>query len=399
MPILFLIVVIDLIGFGIVIPLLPFYAEHYQADPTQVGLLMATYSAAQFVAAPFWGQLSDRVGRRPVLIATMFGAAAAYFWLGHADSLTSLFLARAFGGFMAGNISTAFAYVADVTTEKNRAKGMGMMGAAFSIGFILGPALGGLLAGSDPLTADYRTPSYVAAGLSLLAAVLGLPFLKESLSADARAATAADGTPRPGRFRALMDALKMPDVGVIIGLAFLATLAFAGLESTFAMWSRRQFGWGPEQNGYLFTVIGVIAAVVQGGLMGRLAGKLGVERLIVGGSAVMAVGLAAIPFCTTVPMLVTAMIVAGLGFSILSPAMNTAISLRGGSGVQGGLMGVTRSATTLSRMIGPAIAGGAFGLIGLNVPYFAGAAIMALVALIGIWRLLRRASKPPQNAA
>ncbi len=388
MFVLFLIVAIDLIGFGIVIPLLPFYAEHFDASPAQVGLLMAIYSAAQFLAAPFWGQLSDRIGRRPVLLWTMAGAFCAYIWLGHAESLMSLFLARAFGGFMAGNISTAFAYVADVTTEKTRAKGMGLMGAAFSLGFILGPALGGILAGSDPLTADYRNPSYAAAALSLLALTLGFSLLKESVPAEARAETRAAS--RPSRLKTLFEALSMPGIGVLILMSFLATLAFAGLEATFAMWSRRQFGWGPEQNGYLFTLIGLTAALVQGGLMGRLAAWAGVERLIVGGAIVLALGLVAVPFCDTVPMLVVVMTVCGLGFSVLTPALNTAISLRGSAGVQGGLMGVTRSATTLSRMIGPAVAGSAFGLIGLNAPYIAGAAIMVLVAFIGLTRLSKR---------
>jgi len=388
MPVLFLIVTVDLIGFGIVIPLLPFFGEHFDASPAQIGLLMATYSAAQFLSAPFWGQLSDRIGRRPVLLWTMAGAFCAYLWLGHSESLLSLFLARAFGGFMAGNISTAFAYVADVTTEKTRAKGMGLIGAAFSIGFILGPAIGGVLAGSDPLTADYRSPSYAAAALSLLALVLGFVMLRESVPAEQRAKASAAS--RPSRLRTLFKALSVPGVRMLILMSFLATLAFAGLESTFAMWSRRQFGWGPEQNGYLFTLIGFIAALVQGGLMGRLSAWVGIERLIVGGAVVLALGLIAVPFCDSVPMLVAVMTVCGLGFSVMTPAMNTAISLRGASGVQGGLMGVTRSATTLSRMIGPVVAGGAFGFIGLNAPYIAGAGIMALVAIIGLTSLSKR---------
>lgn len=392
MPVLFLIVVVDLIGFGIIIPLLPFYAEHYQATPAQVGLLMAVYSAAQFISAPFWGRLSDRVGRRPVLLGTIFAAALSYVWLGLADTLITLFAARALGGLMAGNISTAFAYAADVTTKENRAKGMGMIGAAFSIGFILGPAIGGILAGADPANADFRTPSFAAAGLSALACVLGLFTLKESLSASARARI-ADQT-RVARMKALADALRTPGVGVLLILAFLATFVFAGLESTFAMWSRRQYGWGPEQNGYLFAFIGVLAAMIQGGLMGKLANKFGVERLIFAGAVALAVGLAWIPFTGSVPELVAAMTVAALGFSITTPALNTAISVRGESDVQGGLMGVTRSATTLSRMTGPAVAGTAFGFIGLHSPYYAGAVIMVIVAVIAFFKLLA----PPQKS-
>lgn len=382
MPVLFLIVVVDLIGFGIIIPLLPFYAEHFQASPAQVGLLMAIYSAAQFLSAPFWGRLSDRVGRRPVLLGTIFAASLAYVWLAYADTLIMLFAARAVGGLMAGNISTAFAYAADKTTKENRAKGMGMIGAAFSIGFILGPALGGILAGSDPQTADFRTPSLAAAGLSALAFVLGLAVLKESLPPEARARIAQQT--RVARMKALMDALKTPGVGVFLVLSFLATFVFAGLESTFAMWSRRQFGWGPEQNGYLFAFIGFFAALIQGGLIGRLAKRFGVERLIIAGALLLSLGMLAVPFVSTVPQLIAVMTLCAIGFSITTPALNTAISVRGEADIQGGLMGVTRSATTLSRMTGPAVAGAAFGFVGLNSPYFAGAIIMLAVAFIAM---------------
>ncbi|MEP1029729.1 MAG: MFS transporter, partial [Alphaproteobacteria bacterium] len=188
---IFLIVVVDLIGFGIIIPLLPFYGEHFQADPQTVGLLMATYSLAQFISAPLWGRLSDHAGRRPVLLLSLAGAAAAYVWLAFADALWMLFMARALGGLMAGNISAAFAYMADITTKENRAKGMGLIGAAFGIGFILGPAIGGILAGPDPLTADYRSPALAAAGLSLFALLLGIVRLPESLSVEVRARAAA----------------------------------------------------------------------------------------------------------------------------------------------------------------------------------------------------------------
>jgi MFS transporter, DHA1 family, tetracycline resistance protein len=354
---------------------------------------MAIYSAAQFLAAPFWGRLSDRIGRRPVLLGTIGAAALSYILLGFAESLFMLFLARAIGGLMAGNISTAFAYAADVTTKENRAKGMGMVGAAFSIGFIMGPAIGGILAGSDPLNADFRTPSFVAAGLSALAFFLGLFVLKESLSAEARAEIKKQT--RVARMQALINALKTPGIGILLILSFLSTLVFAGLESTFAMWSRRQFGWGPEQNGYLFAFIGVLAAAIQGGLMGKLAVRYGVERLILAGALALTIGLALIPFVVTVPQLVGAMTLAALGFSIITPALNTAISVRGEADVQGGLMGVTRSASTLSRMIGPAIGGATFGFIGIHTPYISGAIIMVAVAFLAYSKLLRPPVEKP----
>ncbi len=382
MSILFLIVVIDLIGFGLIIPLLPFYGEHFDASPDMVGLLMATYSFTQFLAAPLWGRLSDRLGRRPVLLAGLAGSAAAYTWLGLADSLWALFAARAVGGAMAGNIGAAFAYAADVTTPADRAKGMGIIGAAFSLGFIAGPAIGGILAGPDPFNANYQAPAFTAAGLSVVALLLGLVLLKESLSPEVRARSAA--RPRRNRWAQLADALRQRDLGRLIGLSFLIVFVFAGVEATFAMWSRRQFGWGPLQNGYLFAGISVLSAVIQGGMVGRLARRFGEARLIVQGAAALAIGLLMIPFSTTLPVLIAATIVMGVGFSIVSPALNSLISLNTAQEEQGGVMGVTRSATTLARVVGPAWAGLLFAVFGKEWPYLAGAAITAAVVVLAL---------------
>ena len=397
MPILFLIVVIDLIGFGIIIPLLPLYAEVMDADPATVGLVMATYSLAQFVAAPFWGRMSDRVGRRPVLLISLFGAILGYVWLGFANNIWMLFGARAVGGFMAGNISTAFAYVADVTTRETRAKGMGMIGAAFGLGFIIGPAIGGILAGNDPLTADYQTPALAAAALSALAWVLGLAKLKESLAPEVRARLAA--RPKSTRREQFRGALALPNVGLLIGLSFLATLAFAGLEATFAMWTKRQFGWGPEQNGYVFAYVGILGALVQGGLIGRLNKRFGEARLIIQGAGALALGIALIPFSANLPTLLAAMTIAGYGFSIISPALNSLISLQVDEENQGGIMGVTRSATTMGRVAGPALAGALFGFMGMDWPYIVGAALMAVVMILALKNRARFPHEKPQSGA
>lgn len=388
MLILFLIVFIDLVGFGIIIPLLPFYAEYFDASPATVGLVMATYSAAQFVAAPLWGRLSDRVGRRPVLLATLAGAAVCYVWLGFAGSLTALFLARAAGGLMAGNIATAFAYVADVTAPENRARGMGAIGAGFGLGFIAGPAIGGLLAGADPVHADFQSPALAAASASALAFGLALFVLPESLPPEQRASLASGSA--AGRRASFRQALARPQIGLLIALAFLAVFVFAGMEATFAMWSRRQFGWGPEQNGYLFAMIGLLSAGIQGGLVGRLAKRFGEPRLIVAGAALLAVGIALIPLAATVPPLLAAMIVAGTGFSLISPALNSLISLKAGEGTIGGVMGVTRSATTLARVVGPAWAGFLFSWLGKDWPYVAGALVMVVVVGLGLQVLWAR---------
>lgn len=382
MLILFLIVFIDLVGFGIIIPLLPFFGEHYAASPAMVGFLMASYSLTQFIAAPFWGRISDRYGRRPVLLVTLAGAAVSYVLLGFSNSLLMLFIARGLGGFMAGNISAAFAYVADITTPENRSRGMGIIGAAFGLGFIAGPAIGGILAGPDPINADFRTPSLAAAGLSTFALTLALFMLKESLPQDIRKRLSE--TPAKNRRQQFRDALTKPGVGLLISLSFLATFVFAGMETTFAMWSERRMDWGPQQNGYLFAFVGIIAAVIQGGLVGRLAKRFGEINLVIQGAAALALGMLMIPFTDSLPTLLGAMVIVGYGFSIITPSLNSLISLQVGADEQGGIMGVGRSATTMARVVGPAWAGMMFSFIGLDWPYYGGAAIMGLVVILGL---------------
>ncbi len=382
MLILFLIVFIDLVGFGIIIPLLPFFAEHYAASPAMVGFLMASYSLTQFIAAPFWGRISDRFGRRPVLLITLFGAAVSYVLLGVSNSLFMLFIARGLGGFMAGNISAAFAYVADVTTPENRSRGMGAIGAAFGLGFIAGPAIGGILAGPDPINADFRTPALAAAGLSAIALVMAFFMLKESLSAEIRKQLAE--MPAKNRAQQFRDALNKPGVGLLIGLSFLATFVFAGMETTFAMWSERRMDWGPQQNGYLFAFVGIIAALIQGGLVGKLVKKFGETNLVIQGAAALALGMLSIPFANSLLTLLGAMVVVAYGFSIITPSLNSLVSLQVGPDEQGGVMGVGRSATTLARVIGPAWAGLLFSFMGMDWPYFGGAAVMVLVVVLGL---------------
>jgi len=382
MAILFLIVFVDLVGFGLIIPLLPFYGEHFHATPATVGLLMAVYSLGQFVAAPVWGRLSDRIGRKPVLAISLAGATLSYVWLAFANELWMLFAARALGGFMAGNIATAFAYVADVTTPANRAKGMGMVGAAFGLGFIFGPAIGGVLAGHDPANADYMSPALVAAALSAVAMLLTFAVLPESLSREIREAHAA--LPRRSRWRLLAEALQRPGVGRLLLLAFLSTFVFAGMETTFAMWSRRAFGWGPEQNGWLFAFIGLISAGVQGGLVGRLARRFSEPRLIIWGAALLALGMLAIPLAERPLLLWPAMLVVALGFSLLTPSLNSMVSLAVAAGVQGATMGVSRSVTTLARVLGPGFAGLLFEFLGKDWPFFTGALIMGAVVAIAV---------------
>jgi DHA1 family tetracycline resistance protein-like MFS transporter len=379
---LFLIVVIDLLGFGIVIPLLPFYGEHYGASPAVVGLLMATFSLGQFVMAPVWGRLSDRIGRRPVLLSSLAGSVLAYLWLAFAHSLWALFAARALAGLMAGNISAAFAYVADVTTRETRSKGMGMIGAAFGLGFIIGPAVGGFLAGHDPANIDAESPALAAAGLSLVAFVVAVAVLKESLSPEVRARIA--GQPRVGRWQAFLAAMGRPTIGWLLAATFLSTFVFAGMEATFALWSERAYGWGATQNGYLFAFIGMTTATIQGGLMGKLAKRFGESNLLVQGAIALTIGIAAIPFALWLPGLVVTMGVVAYGFALSNTSLVSLISLQAGEHEQGGVLGVSRSMTTLGRVLGPAWAGLLFDVFGRDWPYFAGATVMLAVLALAL---------------
>ncbi len=380
MSALFLIVLIDLIGFGVIIPLLPFYAEQFQASPDVVTMVMAVYSLAQLFSAPLWGRLSDRIGRRPVLLVSMAGASLSYIWLGFADELWTLFAARAFCGAMAGNLSAAFAYVADVTGPESRARGMGLIGAAYGLGFIAGPALGGILAGPDPLQADYQTPAFVAAGMSVAALLLAALLLKESLSAELRAQAAGR---RPVPFHRMMAAvLANRRLAFWIGLSFLATLVLAGMETTFAMWSERTFGWGPQQNGYLLAFLGLLSAAIQGSLIGPLSRHIGTHRMVLQGAAVLAVSFLGLPFADSLGVLLVVTVGLAYGFSIVSPALNSLISLEAEAGSQGSILGLSRSASILARVVGPALAGLLFATLGRDAPYFASAAVMLTAFLV-----------------
>jgi DHA1 family tetracycline resistance protein-like MFS transporter len=380
MPTLFLIVFIDLVGFGLVIPLLPFYAVRFGASPEQVTLLLAVYSLMQLFAAPLWGRLSDRVGRRPVLMISMAASVLAYLWIGSATAVWMLFAARALAGACAGNVAAAQAYIADITTPEERAKGMGLIGAAFGLGFIIGPALGGLLAGNDPVTADIETPAWVAAGLSFLALWGVILFLPESLPADLRG---MHGGPR-SRLKAIRNVLGRPVLSRLILIFFLVILAFAGMESTFALWAIEQFGWGPGQVGYVFAYVGVLSAILQGGLIGRLARRFGEERLLLCGLALIGTGLLAMLFAHSIPRLAFAVSALALGMGLTQPSLNSLISRRAGREEQGEVLGVSQSVGSLSRVLGPAAAGFLFAQFGRNAAFFWGAVLVFAALLLSL---------------
>ncbi len=379
MAILFLIVFIDLVGFGVVIPLLPYYALHFHATPLEVTSMMACYSLAQFFSSPLLGRLSDKLGRRPILLASLACSVLSYLWLGFADALWMLFAARLLAGAGAGNIAAAQAYITDVTTPENRAKGMGMIGAAFGLGFTLGPAFGGLLAGSDPNSAALARPAFAAAALSGLALVLAASLLKESLSPELKGLAN-----RPGRVALAKDAFGRTPLRNLIILFFLTTCGFAGLESTFALWAVGTFGWGPLQVGWIFFYVGIVLALVQGGLIGKLTRRFGEARLAAGGAFLLMLGLGCLPLSTALAALLVVMALMSLGLGILNPAVTSLVSRAAGAEERGGILGVNQSAQSLARILGPALAGVVYTAGGRNAPYYAGAVIMAVVVAMAI---------------
>jgi DHA1 family tetracycline resistance protein-like MFS transporter len=383
MPTLFLIVLVDLVGFGLVIPLLPFYALRFAASPQQVTVLLAVFSLMQLFTAPLWGRLSDRVGRRPVLMVSMAASVLAYLWIGSATALWMLFAARAFAGACAGNIAAAQAYIADVTKPEDRARGMGLIGAAFGLGFIIGPALGGLLAGNDPATADVETPAWVAAGLSLLALCGVALLLPESRPADQRGLG-----PSRSRLAAILGVLGRPALSRLILIFFLVILAFAGMESTFALWAIGQFGWGPRQIGYVFSYVGILSALLQGGLIGRLTRLFGEERLLFCGLALIGAGLLTLPFAHNLAVLAPGLSALAIGMGLTQPSLNSLISRRAGREEQGEVLGVSQSVGSLSRVLGPAAAGFLFGEFGRNAAFFWGA-VLVVAALLVVLKLIR----------
>jgi MFS transporter, DHA1 family, tetracycline resistance protein len=374
MAILLLIVFIDLVGFGIVIPLLPYYALHFQATPLELTSMMACFSFAQFFASPFWGRLSDRIGRKPVLLVSLSCSVLSYFWLGMANALWMLFAARLLAGAGAGNISSAQAYITDVTAPENRAKGMGMIGAAFGLGFTLGPAIGGLLAGSDPSSAKLSHPAFAAACLSAVALVLAAILLKESLAPENRGTAA-----RPGRWALAQDAFARPNLRHLIVLFFLTTTAFSGLESTFALWANSIFGWGPLQVGWIFFFVGLVLVAVQGGLVGRLTSRFGEARLAAMGAVLLTLGLVGLPFSPGLAGVLIVMALLATGLGVLNPAVTSLVSREAGADERGGILGVNQSGQSLARILGPLIAGVIYGAAGRDAPYYVGAIIMAAV--------------------
>ena len=352
--IIFITVFIDLVGFGIVIPALPFYAEGelFNASPFQIGMLFASYSAFQFIFAPILGGLSDKYGRRPILFFSLLGSAIGYLFIGYATALWMVFLGRIVAGITGGNISTAQAYIADVTTKENRAKGMGLFGAAFGLGFIFGPAIGGILG-------DYgiHVPFLFAAILTTANAIALYFILPESLKEEDRNRESK----KQNRFAELFESLKDSRFSILTGLYFLLVTAFSIMTATFALYTLFRFGYGVKANGYLFAYVGILAVIMQGFLFGKLANKFGEAWLVVVGSFILVGAFFVVPYVGPdfggLPGLLVGIAFFSIGNALSSPALTSLASKVASEKEQGKALGVMQSGASLARAIGPAIAG------------------------------------------
>ncbi|MFB6171649.1 MAG: MFS transporter [Haloarculaceae archaeon] len=399
----FAVVFIDLLGFGIIIPILPFYVRSFGVSDVYIGLLAASYSLVQFLFAPVLGRLSDSYGRRPIILLSVAGSVVAWTLFGLGGGLVVLFLARMLAGAMGGNISAAQAYVADVTPPEERASALGLLGAAFGLGFIFGPALGGLFASQAVVTAargllpaavpatQFSLPSFAAAGLSLL----NLAFAAVVLTEPDVTRTPGARVSLVGQFRNALadDRLR----GLVIAF-FLLSVAFSGVQVMFIPFAADQYGYAESQTALLLTYIGVLGVLVQGGLIGPLERRYGDRRLAVAGTALLAVALVAIPFAPDLgrlalpdgPGFLTRELLAlllvlpvlSLGNGLVSVALTTLVSRSAGRETQGSAFGVTQGAGSLGRTVGPPVMAALYAVVTYWGPFVAGGLLLVPVFVV-----------------
>jgi multidrug resistance protein len=373
LAVIFFTVFLDLLGFGLVIPILPLYAKTLHASDIEIGVLLSIYSVMQLFFSPILGRLSDRAGRRPILIISILGSCGSQLGYALAPSFTWLVVARAFAGICGANVTAAQAYIADVTDAKNRAAGMGLLGSAMGLGFVFGPTLGGLLGQKSP-----TLPFFVASALAGLNLLLALIILKEPRPAGERTQA------RTLTWEGLGRAVNSPRLRTLMLLFFVITFGFANLEGTFSLYLERQFGYGRRETSYLFAYIGILMVLVQGILVRRLAPRLGERRLIIAGTLMMGIGfLMQTLIGSSVPLLFVAIAVVAIGNGLNTPSLSSLISRAASGDHQGGILGVAQASGALARIMGPLVGTWTLGF-GVTTPYATGAAVLFLACVYAI---------------
>ena len=394
----FLAVMLDLVGFGMILPLLPFYGEQFHAGSVTIGFIFSSYSLAQLLFAPWLGRLSDRFGRRPLMLGSIAASVAANLLFASAGSLGAhlggglgtaaaggvavLLAARALAGAAAANYGIAQAYLADVTPPERRSKAMGLIGAAFGIGFVIGPALGGILAARFGIAAV----PFTAAGLAALNLLIAFAALPESLPAAARRTARSASLLGTETLRRVWSDLPLRSLMLLF---FLVMFAFSLMEATLALFCQARFGFGPRDISWLFVYVGIVLSVVQGGLLGRLVDRFGDRRLIVGGITLMAAGLVLLPLPAKAVWLLLPLALLAFGNGIHNPSLLGLLTRLSRAGAQGETLGVSRSAGALARVLGPLAGTWLYAAAGAAWPFWSAGGLMVIALLIAN-DLLRR---------
>lgn len=380
--ILFLSVLVDTIGFGLMLPLLPFYALKFGASTNTVTLLFSVYALLQFICGPFWGKMSDRFGRRSTLLFSLIGSSLAFLWLSQANTLWMLFGSRILEGIMAASFLLAMVYISDITTKETRTKGMAIVGAAFGLGLCLGPAISSFLVGSDSQNPNLMLPPLFAAGMSFLGFTIAFLGLPEPIKTQARTVE------KPRRFdlAKLTEILKTPPTGLLLLLSFLMMVVGLGTLAILAIWSNQKLGWGPKEIGYVYIFWGGMSVIVQTKLVEPLTKRFGEANSLFGGLVVLGFGVFLIPFSTNLPLVLGAVSLTSSGFFLCRPLLNSLLSQSAGAKQQGEVLGLAESVSTLGRIIGPLGAGFIFGSLGSDLPFWSGTIIMAVASIFG-WQV------------
>ena len=367
--VIFLTIFVNLVGFGIIIPLLPFYATTFGASPLTIGLLFASFSVSQLIASPILGHLSDRWGRRPVLILSLLGTAVSFAMLAVAQSLVMLFAARIVDGLSGGNITTARAYIADITPEAERPRAFGLLGAAFGLGFIVGPALGGAFS-----TISYAAPIWAAAAITLVAMALAWIWLPETVHRS----EAGGVSP----WRAVRELSQRPGLRLLLSIDFLYWMSFAVYQTTFALFGARRFGFDATHTGYLFSAFGALGVLVQGGLVGPLAKAFGTRQSLVIGLVFAAIGWGGSALTYSVPVFVAMLIPGAIGIGLCSATLSALVSNAADSREQGRVQGAAGALESLGRSIGPVWGNAVLQGVGEGAAYGSAAAVLLGAAVM-----------------
>ena len=379
--VIFLTIFVNLVGFGIIIPLLPFYAGTFGASPLVIGLLFASFSLCQLIASPVLGEWSDRYGRRPVLVFSLAGTVVSFVMLALAHSVTMLFLARIVDGLSGGNISTARAYVADITEPKDRARAFGVLGAAFGLGFIFGPALGGMLA-----KVSYTAPIWAAAGLTLVAAVMAVAWLPETVHRS----HASAGNP----LSYLPELLNRPLIRRVLLIDLLYWFSMAVFQTVFALFAARRFNSAAVGTGYFLAAFGLLGVVVQGACIRPIVKRLGDKPTFMLGLVCTAVGLAAASFTQSMTMFALTLVPLSLGQGLAMPTLSSLVSRTAGPDEQGRVQGAASAVESLGRTVGPVWGTGAFQRISDSTPYVSAAACLLITLLLSVGYRVSKADGP-----